>query len=274
MPRPHIEFIQSQVLPWEPHPHLGLDAKVLSRDSESGAQSLVLRYPAGWSQSGPAALAAAEEFLVLEGALTVCGVEFGRWSFGYVPAGATRTVAAGPAGAIVLSFFDRTPESAQPAAGGTFTPDRIDIFDDGWDADYGGIDSPELEAAGARKKVLRNDPDAGDQTWLIGTLPLWRERKCETHPVVQEMFLLAGSIAGNAGIMHPGAYFWRPPDILHGPYGSKTGNLILMRSCGGALSTEYYDPDPPFRFDAPHVPVLPPELEPLGRAPWSETGIY
>lgn len=85
---------------------------------------------------------------------------------------------------------------------------------------------------------------------------------------------MSGSIAGNAGIMHPGAYFWRPPDIKHGPYGSKTGNIILMRSQGGALATDYYDPDATFRFDAPHQPVLPPELEPLGRTPWTGGGRY
>ena len=180
-------------------------------------------------------------------------------------------------GAVLVSFFDGAPEfvageSASGAADGFI--EKIDVLREGWDADYAGIKSPELAAAGARKKILRADSGGGDQTWFIGTLPLWRERKVETHPVVQEMYLLSGSIAGNTGIMHPGAYFWRPEDILHGPYGSKTGNVILMRSQGGALSTNYYEPDSPFSFDAPHNPVLPPEFEEFGCDPWPGGGRY
>ncbi len=275
MARPHIEFIHAQVLAWEAGPLADVEIKVLSRDTNSGAASLLQRYPAGWSSAAPYHLEAAEDFVVLEGEFAINAVPYTELTFAHLPPRHGRRGVRSVGGAVVLSFFDASPEVTQgegaPAPG---LIEKIDVLRDGWDGDYSGIDSPELAAAGARKKILRSDPAAGDQTWLIGTLPLWRERKTETHPVVQEMFLLSGSIAGNTGIMHPGAYFWRPPDIKHGPYGSKTGNIILMRSQGGALATDYYDADPPFRFDAPHRPVLPPELEPLGRTPWTGGGRY
>ena len=275
MARPHIEFIHAQVLPWETGALADVEIKVLSRDTDSGAVSLLQRYPAGWSSAAPHHLAAAEDFVVVEGDIAVNGVSYTELAYAHFPAGHGRREIRSEGGAVVLSFFDTPPEVTEgegDSVAGLI--EKIDVLHEGWDADYSGVDSPELAAAGARKKILRSDPAAGDQTWFIGTLPLWRERKTETHPVVQEMYLLSGSIAGNTGIMHPGAYFWRPPDINHGPYGSKTGNIILMRSQGGALATDYYDPIPPFRFDAPHQVVLPPELEPLGRTPWTGGGRY
>lgn len=281
MARAQVEFIQAQVLPWQTGILGGAlndtEAKVLSRDDDSGAVSMVLRFPAGWSHREPFHLAAAEEFVVLEGDLTVNGVEYTELGYANFPAGHPRHTVSSKSGAVLVSFFDRAPdvvtgESASGAANGFI--EKIDVLREGWDADYSGINSPELAAAGARKKILRADSGGGDQTWFIGTLPLWRERKVETHPVVQEMFLLSGTMSGNTGIMQPGAYFWRPEGIQHGPYGSKTGNVILMRSQGGALSTEYYDPDTPFTFDVPHRPVLPPELEDVGREPWTGGGRY
>jgi len=41
--------------------------------------------------------------------------------------------------------------------------------------------------------------------------------------------------------MTPGAYFWRPPGIDHGPYGSLTGTLALFRTVDGPLQTSYGD---------------------------------
>ena len=55
----------------------------------------------------------------------------------------------------------------------------------------------------------------------------------ETHPCVEEFFLLEGSLGWPQGMMRPGAYFWRPPVIEHGPGASLTGYLGLFRSREG-----------------------------------------
>ncbi|WNO60213.1 hypothetical protein [Rheinheimera sp. MMS21-TC3] len=54
--RGYIEFIQSQQLPWQ---RIGgglarpnVEYKMLSRNPEDGACSILMRYPAGWSQTG------------------------------------------------------------------------------------------------------------------------------------------------------------------------------------------------------------------------------
>ena len=52
MTRPHIEFVQSQALPWkheaEEEWFSGVQTKLLSEDLDSGASSMLVQYPAGW----------------------------------------------------------------------------------------------------------------------------------------------------------------------------------------------------------------------------------
>lgn len=64
MAREHVEFLQSQQLPWAtcpwPHPGAGSEIKLLSLDPETGACSYLARLPSGW-RSTLSALAVSEE---------------------------------------------------------------------------------------------------------------------------------------------------------------------------------------------------------------------
>ena len=70
MARSWIEFVQSQLIAWQggllDAVRRGVEVKVLSSDNETGACSLLVRYPAGFSAPG-GALSVDDEFLVLEG---------------------------------------------------------------------------------------------------------------------------------------------------------------------------------------------------------------
>ncbi len=78
-----------------------------------------------------------------------------------------------------------------------------------------------------------------------------------------EMYLLAGEYSINdVGVLRPGAYAWWDPAYLHGPYGSLTGFMMLVRSCGGPLINVIPDERVAVDFAAPYKPVLPPELAP------------
>ena len=277
MNRPWIEFIQAQVLPWQDGLYgsgrADVESKILSQDTELGEATVLVRYPVNWERLEEEYLTSDEEIFVLSGSLVIGDRAFNRYDYAYLPKGFPRPQATSSDGAVVLSFFYSEPKTVKGVAPiGYYNADRLvinsDFYNTGWARDYSGINAPEMVVSGARKRILRSDGETGDQTWLIGSLPLRHERKTETHPVVQEMYLLEGELAGNTGLMKPGAYFWRPEGKLHGPYGSKTGNVILMRSRGGALSTEYFDLVKPFSFDVPHQPILPPELDELGRKPW------
>ena len=256
MSRTQIEFIQSQSLSWAPDPRFGLgegvDVKVLSEDADTGAASLLARYPAGWRWPA-GARGADEEFLVLDGAMRVGGETFHPLGYAHWPAGhvaADRSVAAET---VALTFFSGDPRRAAPEG---YDAGRLVARLDALEVPYTGNFHPEFPA-GAGRKVLFTDPGTGETSWLLGTLPLrWAERS-EVHEHVEEMYLLAGESHGDRGVMLPGAYFWRPGQIAHGPYGTLTGNLYFFRTRGGPLVTRYVEPERPFHWRPQHRPVLP-----------------
>ena len=69
---PHTEFIQSQALPWAPSPYggrfAGTEVKMLSRDEATGAASLLVKYPSGFTRDEAEYLAAALDDLGLDAA--------------------------------------------------------------------------------------------------------------------------------------------------------------------------------------------------------------
>jgi len=260
MARPWTEFVQSQMLPWKSGDlwgvRSGVETKVLSLDADSGAASLLVRYPAQWRGEPQGALSVDEEFLVLGGSFSIGAQSYREKSYAHLPAGYARGPMASAAGAVVLTFLSGRPSWSAPA---DFDPARLVENLDAFAVPYTARFHPEFPP-GAGRKTLYEDPITHDQSWILGTLPMrWAER-AEVHPVVEEMYLLSGESHGNRGVMRPGAYFWRPPQIPHGPYGTLTGNLYFFRTQGGPLSTHYVDAGRPFRWGPEYDPVLPEAL--------------
>jgi hypothetical protein len=265
--RPHIEFVQEQSIPWRDAAAAdgppGTGVRVLSVDDETGAATMIVRYPPGWARSGPEHLTADEELVVLEGELELNGLVYAAPSYAFLPAGHVRRASGAPRGALVLAFYESEPrlvagEASQPAE-----LERLVERIDGLDGEWGGGFHPQFPA-GAGRKWLRDDAESGDQTWILGTMPLRFGRKPEKHPVAEEMFLLSGEVVSPIGVMYPGAYIWRPPEVWHGPYGTKTGNLYVFRTKGGPLSTEYSDVEQDFDWHPTYAPVLPAGLAVTG----------
>jgi hypothetical protein len=276
MGRPHIEFIQAQALKWAKGLPAGtgradVECKTLSIDDATGTATCIVRYPAGWTRPTGEYLTTDEEFYVLEGALTINGVDYARDTYAHLPAGHLRKTASSKGGAVLLTFFDGPVDAvAASAPGSMFRTDRLVEFVSAAKGDWGNAD---LDAMGlrdistsSRLLSLFTDPDTGEISYLTGVVPFKREAAPERHPVGQEFYILGGSLAGKGGVMQAGAYCWRPPMVTHGPYGSQTGALILLRSVGGPLTTEL-DPPVPHTYDPDHSPVLPPELAEAGSKP-------
>ncbi len=267
MTRPHIEFIHTNDMPWitkDLNSFLkGINYKILSIDSKSKESSLILKYPKGWKKNKNLNLMVNEEIYVLSGSININNIELDEGCYAYIPAYYPRELYFSNKGAEVLSFFSGKI---------SYTKNRykfdkknlikkISLYEEGWDNNYKGINSPEIASSGSKKKLLRTDKYNGDQTWIMGVIPSYQEKKVESHPVVQECFILNGEIDGNCGKMIEGSYFWRPRDILHGPYGTKTGCTILSRSKGGRLIVDYYDLDKPFDFKSKHQVFVPKNLK-------------
>ena len=280
MARPHIEFIQAQRLPWLDNDlgtgRAGVRAKVLSRDSDSGEVSAIMQVPPRWDH-GPEILAVDEEFFVLDGQIehikkdgTV--VIYSADTYGFWPKGFPRGRLSSSEGGTVLTFL-AGPVTRQAKVGfdQPRLVEKVDLRVGDWKADLNAMGLTVMAAA-AKIRRLRSDPQTGEITYVTATMPFWSETQPERHPVTQEIFVLAGEISGNTGVMCPGAYTWRPPYVTHGPYGSRTGAVFFFRSRGGTLTT-VHDDAVPFSYEVPHQPVLPPELKPLG-APYPRAERY
>ncbi|WP_109355438.1 DUF4437 domain-containing protein [Sphingorhabdus sp. EL138] len=282
--RGHIEFIQSQVLPWQ---RIGsglaradAEYKLLSRDPKDGACSALMRYPAGWSRQGPEYIAADEEFYVLEGTLEMDEHFYPADSYAYLPAGWTRHEMRSPHGCVLLAFYNREPTLiAQPGDGQAEKADKairhLDVAEMDWDMT---LNDPNLKHLGISRKDLRTDPETGERTFLSLILPQaspqggWGPQ--EIHPVVEEAYIISGALTGPQGTMHPGAYFWRPPDIAHGPFGSRWGSVSLIRFVGGKHVNIWTEEQAAFNYDAPYDPILPDNLNQLSKAGWSPPPVY
>jgi hypothetical protein len=274
MARPHIDYLQSQALPWQPSawPHLrGCQVKTLSLDPDTGAVSLIVRFPSGWTAATADSLAATEELFVLDGMLELDGRRYGQDCYGWFPAGWRHTARAAPDGAVALAFYGADPGTRPggPVAGGPGEAVRVDAFELAWADDHTRL---VFGGEGHRWKVLHGSPDHGAATMLITSPahlhpPGWRAPQ-EIHASAEEMFVLSGDFLSNAGHMASGAYVWRPARLAHGPYGSRGGNLALLRTHGAPLDTDYSAHEIALERAPDYQPVLPPGLRSLITHPW------
>lgn len=282
--RDHIEFVQSQMLPWRRIGH-GLarpdaEYKLLSRNPHTGACSTLMRYPAGWKRHGPEHILADEEFFVIEGSLVMDGHYYGENAYAFLPAGWSRNEMQSDEGCTLLAFYSSEPTLVPEAGDGAAEQSEraVPVLDTAampWDLT---LNDENLRHLGIGRKNLRTDPVTGERSFLSLILPQAEppEHKGpqETHPVVEESYLIAGSLTGPHGTMYPGAYFWRPPGIPHGPFGARWGAVSFMRFVGGRHVNEWSVTEAPFSFDAPYDPVLPPELAHLAQIPWTPPPAY
>ncbi len=194
-----------------------------------------------------------EEFFVLDGAMTINGMDFSAGDYGYHPAGYERHQVVGPDGCGVLTF--REPAGADGAL-----IEHLRTRDMPW----GSATDATVAGSSVGRKLLRPDSASGERTWMLkietGPGKPFEIRGLEKHPCVEEVFLLDGDIAMPAGVMAPGAYFWRPADIVHGPMGTRTGFLGFFRAKEGPFSTEWAKAESEIPWDASYDPVLPHEV--------------
>ena len=270
MARPHIEFIQSQVIPFKSGLYGGarpeIETRMLSVDDMDGSASTVLRYPAGWSRTRPHTLDVDEEFFVLEGAMEINGRMYSKHAYAHLPKGYLRESHVSSAGAVVLTFFSGEPHASETATATFEFDDRrlVEFIDTRTMAAQKGerkhMNSGDWDPSGTSHKKLYQDPDSGELTWLIGLEPGWRYNKSETHPVVEEEFAILGDICFPMGVMRDGGYFWRPPGIEHGPFATWGGTLHLCRCRGGPFSTDLRETDGP-NWSPDYTPTLPAEYQ-------------
>lgn len=261
MSRNHTMFTQAQSLQWSRAHFLDakgqVESRLLSRDTDTGAATALLRFPAGWSGMGLEVLRCQEELLVLDGCLQMGEQGLGPYSYACFPAGYARPEMRCDAGAVALVMFDVWPELDTAAR--AFDERKLvvkpNIFEQGLEAWTENPYSRYLMGTGVHP--LREDPDTGEISILYAALPFRYMAKRWTHTHVQEMYVLSGEYAINdVGVMGPGAYAWWEPEYVHGPYGSLTGFMMFIRSVGGPLENIIEPELIAVDYQAPFQPVI------------------
>lgn len=268
--RPHIDFIQSQLAPSRvlgaTNSQPGVTGTPLSYDAKgTRAVTVIFRFPQNWSMTRPHYVNSDQEFYVLDGELEINGTLYRRGDYAYLPAGLPHTSRSSGPGATLLNFYEGEHLAFyEPTPAGMYLPERLirKLVTD--ELPWQPAREPAFAALGGkvREKRLRHDPSTGESTWLIDVAadaandaaPL---RPMATHAVVEEMYVLRGEIATPRGRMTSGAYSWRAPGKARGPWGSRTGYQLLVRSRRGALATTLSAMPAHVVWDAPYAPEIP-----------------
>jgi hypothetical protein len=235
MGREHIEFIEAgDVAAGDVTTGMlaGTTRRLLSEDDANGASTALHGLSAGWIGDLGAESARPIELFVLTGAIRVAGEAVGEGCYAFLPAGgAERSVSAdGAAQVLVMIDPEREGASGGPAK-------IVDPSGERWlSADLGGADIP----PGICIKLLHEDAETKDWTWVAATVPAWQENRAEIHDTIEECLMIRGdTLLGERGVMKPGSYFWRPPMVRHGPMFTHHGGYFFFRSKGGGLTVEY-----------------------------------
>jgi hypothetical protein len=145
---------------------------------------------------------------VLDGRGRLGGVNLDVHSYAYLPAAWEAGSVVVDRDLIMLAMFSAAPEPA--ADGAPFSASRligpIDTTMLKWD--NSGID-PNINHLHASRKNLRLSPDGDCRTYLLGGMPQGfppEDTPLETHPHVEEFFMVSGDMSVHCGIMRAGAY--------------------------------------------------------------------
>lgn len=252
--RGHIEFIQQQSMPWvelSRPPLSGMMGKVMSEASDgSGTYLIALASNQTFPLSVPDRCTV--QLITLAGRPSVDGQEIPELTYVRVASGDTLELTS-DGKAVGLVFVDFVEWAGVESKG------PVNLDDVPWRAER-----DEWFAAGAARKNIWTEPTTGEELFLLGTMPLrWNDR-AQVHPVVEEVFVLAGELIGEHGVLTEGAYFWRPPGVWHGPFGQRRGTLMVIRTPGGPFTKEYSQAALEVDRSLNYQPVLPPELAETG----------
>jgi hypothetical protein len=284
--RAQIDFMYSQVSqparvldPDNSRP--GVFAQTMNFDFGSRAITVMMRYPKDWKLEKYHFLDSDEALFVLDGSLSVNGVEYVKGDYAYLPAGMPRHNMHSTNGGTVLTCYEGEHLAYYNDAPPGFYNAKLLVKHLKTEAmKWSKPPKPELECftKGALRKTLYVHPETGDTTWLL-KVPADDPAKVAKRPVamhgaVDEVFVIEGEISTPHGVMHSGAFTWRLPGKLVGPLGTRTGFTAIIRSKGGPLSTTWSENEFPIVWDAPYNPDVPEKTRPVAMREFPKTQLW
>jgi hypothetical protein len=243
-----VVHYRSESVPWQPFTGPGIPAglqrRLLSQSPTMGAVSQIIYVPAGWNQ--PAGYDEVDnEMLILEGDLSIGdgsdAEHLSKYSYSYIPGGVFRGPMSSRQGAVILQWLKGPPgfvasKGDRPGARKQARVRDWNQFKASW---YVGRPFPDYRTGGnfpgALHKLLRTDPDTGDNTWMTfgasipappGDRPSNFGGGYEVHPSFEEYFFVEKSDdtvigecleQGETPVKYGNhTYWWRPGGVAHG----------------------------------------------------------
>jgi hypothetical protein len=215
--------VQVDYIEWRPwaddrkHPHIAIGAtaqamvKVLSKDPESGAETVMYELPQGWRADG-LENTVYENLMVLDGELEVEGQTLRKYAYSYRPEGHRTGPISTVTGAVVIAM------AGAPGELSSKTPvPHIDVEAMPWT-------SRPTPMMGARSyiKILRADEENLDTFYLARSTRGAHAEGTSAHEAPEEAYFLEGealTYEGNTGgriINRRGTYVHRGPMSPHG----------------------------------------------------------
>jgi anti-sigma factor ChrR (cupin superfamily) len=206
--------VYSDELPWVDSPLKGVQRRMLERDGDEVARATsIVRYAPN-SAFSPHTHGAGEEFLVLEGVFSDEHGDFGPGMYVRNPPGSKHTPASASGCTIFVKLRQMEPEDQQFV--------RIDTTKAPWQPG---------EAEGVQVMPLYEHDS--ERVRLVRLAPGTRIPR-RAHPGGEEIFVLDGAFADEAGRYPKGAWLRTPPGGEHGAISEegctlyvKTGHLLV-----------------------------------------------
>ncbi len=249
MARPHIEPFVDRDVSFKnmalPGFGRGFHYKVLSLDTDSGANTMTVQLDGGYSQ--PPGFSYSElEFVVAEGQITVGDKICKRGHYFFVPAGYALPKVESEQGALLLMMYN-TAEPSLVESDSHHPLSRIELYHDVdsfmdivWAP--GNIVKPAV-AAGCMIKLLNYNPISHAMTFLYCMTPDFHQDNISYHDCAEEGYHLWGtSWMMQFGDVPTGGYFWRPAYINHGAFASVNGCIALGRTDSKLYNHFHYNP--------------------------------
>ncbi len=260
--RPGFVYVEStETLPWRglviPGMPGGMMAKNMSRDETRGGVALLNYLPIRWHHDERGYHNSDEEIFLLEGDLTIGDQQLTKYSYTFIPEGVVHGPVSTRQGAVFVRWFNKTPDFIVSQSDKTGARAYAGVRD--WNyykTPWDSINFPAYRKGppipGIKLKLLRNDPDTGEMTWISFSSggrrngSLW-----EVHPTFEEYFLLELSDERVVGECLPEGpvgldykargYWWRPAGVGHlGPLSTSSGYSLSLVRTGGALWADYF----------------------------------
>ena len=233
MNREEPQFYNAYELPWGGSPGMheithGLETRLLSRNSTTGATTYMLRIPAGWR----ATLTGDEETVecfILEGDLAVNDLSLGSTGFVGIPQMCGPVRLSSQQGAVVYAFA--TPDMPLPTYTSGIKASQI------WNDQWVHVEMDHVRHGLMFKPLRTPDPATGElhggpSGFMRLTLmtPGFMEARHEVHHNCwEEIIVLRGELMmKDRGLQAGGTYLGNPASLWHAPFATHGGCLILI----------------------------------------------